>query len=108
MSSLKRVLVNCLLGIAATILRADPPPNDNFADRIVLSGTSITFTGTLAGATAEWIGDWFEPNGYPFTCCSPGAPSVWWEWTTPESSAVTLLLEPIGSSVQSFVINGLA
>src|SRR6266699_2457135 len=85
MSPRKRVLLNCLLGIVATISRADPPSNDNFADRTVLSGTSITFTGRLAGATAERIGDWYEPDGYPFTGSS-GGPSVWWEWTAPEAS----------------------
>ena len=30
-----------------------PPANDDFANRTVLTGSSITFTGTLVGATSE-------------------------------------------------------
>jgi hypothetical protein len=91
----RSVLVALLLG-AACLAQADPPPNDNFADRIVLTGTSITFTGTLAGATVEWFGDVPDPCGWPFACVF--GLSVWWEWTAPDSTAVTILLESLGSN----------
>jgi hypothetical protein len=92
--SRRGVLLACALGVAR-LSSADPPPNDNFADRIILTGTFISFTGTLAGATAEYPGGWSEPSGSPFTWYPEiaGGPSVWWEWTAPTSGPVTLVLE---------------
>ncbi len=54
------------------------PPNDNFADRIQLSGLGITTTGYNLGATTE-----------------PGEPgwawaTVWWTWTAPVSGKVAI------------------
>ncbi len=56
-----------------------PPPNDNFTNANVLTGTSIAFTGNLASATLE-SGE-FGWGG-----------SVWWTWTAPQSRAVTIAL----------------
>lgn len=75
-----------LLGVACTaasVCTAAPPPNDDFTNAIVLTGSSITFTGSLAGATEE-AG---EPNnGYGYLN------SVWWRWTAPDNTAVTFEL----------------
>src|SRR5438552_1042024 len=60
-----------------------PPQNDNFADRIAISGSSITVTGALAGATIE--------AGEPALFCSTtSAGSVLWSWTALESTPVTV------------------
>src|SRR5262245_31925646 len=63
-----------------------PPANDNFADRTALSGSSLTFSGTLAGATLE--------TGEPTNACSAlvSGGSVWWTWTAAESTAVVLAI----------------
>jgi hypothetical protein len=68
------------------------PPNDNFANRTVLTGNSVAFSGTLAGAT-------MEPNealGGNFTNFFYETQSVWWSWTAPQTSLVTV--EMIGAS----------
>lgn len=56
--------------------------NDNFANRIALTGTSVTVTGSNALATAE--------TGEPNNAGVSGAASVWWSWTAPSSGVVTV------------------
>jgi len=74
-----------------------PPPNDNFSNRIVLYGTDLTFTGTLAGATVE---DFHEVFAYYDVSAGPSpTQSVWWSWTAPVSTAMTL--EILDSSLRS-------
>jgi hypothetical protein len=51
-----------------------PPPNDNFANRIVLTGINLTVTGTSLGATRE--------NNEPNLTGNAAGQSVWWSWTT--------------------------
>lgn len=73
-----------------------PPPNDNFSNRIVLTGNSVAFSGTLAGATLEP----HEALGENFTnYVYPADESVWWTWTAPQTSLVTL--EMIGASADA-------
>jgi hypothetical protein len=50
-----------------------PPPNDNFANQIALTGETATTTGSNRGATSE-VG---EPNQSGITN------SAWWSWTAP-------------------------
>ncbi|UFP94293.1 FG-GAP repeat domain-containing protein [Gloeobacter morelensis] len=61
---------------------SEPPANDNFADREVISGKSVTVSGSNIGATRE-VGEPVDPFG------SVGA-SVWYSWTAPTSGTVTL------------------
>jgi hypothetical protein len=63
-----------------------PPPNDNFTNATVLTGTSIAFTGSLVGATLEGA----ETNEANLVWA--WAPSVWWAWTAPQSGIVTISL----------------
>jgi hypothetical protein len=56
-----------------------PPPNDNFANRIGLTGATATTTGTNIGATGEAQ----EPAQ------SGPLNSVWWSWTAPTSGNYT-------------------
>ncbi|MCI0539042.1 MAG: immunoglobulin domain-containing protein [Verrucomicrobiales bacterium] len=58
------------------------PANDNFAERITLTGPSPTFSGTTLGATSEIS----EPK-HSF---SAQGRSVWWTWTAPTSGPYTL------------------
>jgi hypothetical protein len=59
-----------------------PPANDNFASRIVLTGTNAVVTGDNSGATKEPG----EPNhdGYA------GGKSVWYSWTAPLNGTVAI------------------
>ncbi len=54
-----------------------PPVNDDFADRILFTGSFVTVTGTLANATME--------TGEP-------AALVWWSWKAPATALFTLTL----------------
>src|SRR5207249_2211714 len=58
------------------------PANDNFANRIALAGSNISTNGSNVGAT-------YEPNE-PMHLVTFGGKTVWWSWTAPSSSAVTL------------------
>jgi hypothetical protein len=58
------------------------PPNDNFANRILISGSSATVTGTTDGASKE--------PGEPDHAGYSGGTSVWWSWTSPLNGYVTI------------------
>jgi hypothetical protein len=64
----------------ATTVTADyavlhPPTNDDFADRIVITGNRVRFSGGNLGASAEEG----EPRHYYWAAQR----SVWYEWTAP-------------------------
>ena len=59
-----------------------PPKNDNFSNRVVVSGSSVTLKSYTVGATRELN----EPNHAGFTQDH----SVWWSWTAPDRGVVTL------------------
>src|SRR5438046_1937346 len=63
-------------------LRAAIPPNDRFSNRITLSGTNITVTGSNAGASKE--------AGEPDHAGNAGGKSVWWTWTAPTNGEVII------------------
>ncbi len=67
-----------------------PPPlvssgNNNFANATVMSGTSISATGSNVGATKE--------QGEPIVAANVGGKSVWYSWTAPNSGMVSLNTE---------------
>lgn len=66
------------LGITVAAL---PPPNDDFANRTLLSGVGIALTNFNSSATAE--PDEPDHNG-------PPQRSIWWSWTAPASGRATL------------------
>lgn len=78
--SLVAILASVVCSFAQTA-----PPNNDFANRTVLTGSSITFTGTLAGATLESAE---TNNSFPYPTVSGG--TVWWTWTAPESTRVVI------------------
>ncbi len=59
------------------------PPNDDFADRIVLTGFPVTTTGANVNATAESRDDAGRAG-------VPGGQSVWWEWTSTTNGVVAI------------------
>ncbi len=59
-----------------------PPANDNFANRIAVSGLTNTVTGSNVGASKE--------AGEPDHAGFPGGKSVWWTWTAPASGNVSV------------------
>lgn len=61
---------------------SNAPANDNFANRIVLSGSTITVTGTNVNATKE--------TGEPNHAGNTGGKSVWYSWTAPSAGTVTI------------------
>ncbi len=66
------------------ITPSTPPPNDNFANAQVITGTSGTVNGTNAFATKETGEPSHSPDG------NPGGKSVWYRWTAPGSGSATL------------------
>jgi subtilisin family serine protease len=63
------------------LLAGGGPANNDFADRITVSGSSVTTTGNNSGADKESG----EPNH-----ARPGGASVWWSWTAPANGTATV------------------
>jgi hypothetical protein len=69
-----------------------PPPNDKFANRISLTGTTALVAGINSGASKE--------PGEPNHVGDFGGRSVWWCWTAPAGGYITIgadLVTPWGS-----------
>jgi hypothetical protein len=62
-----------------------PPVNDQFASRTLLSGTSIKVSTSNIGATAETGEPDHTRNAVSST---PARATVWWEWTAPADGLV--------------------
>jgi hypothetical protein len=100
--------VAAILGCWLVVFSARPaaPGNDNFADRFILQGSSIVFTGTLVGATRQSYVANPEAFERDFTGYCYFMPlytvegTVWWEWTAPAST--TGIVEVVNSSTNSF------
>jgi hypothetical protein len=59
------------------------PPNDAFASRILLAGSSLSVTGNNFEATFE--------VGEPAPFGELGGKSVWWTWTAPVNGTTTII-----------------
>jgi hypothetical protein len=99
-----KALVVAILGMAAAPFCSGqaPPSNDNFSNRIVLTGNTVAFSGALAGAT-------LQPNealgGYGANQLTGNlSQSIWWTWTAPQTSLV--IVEMIGASSDSQIQGG--
>lgn len=77
--------------IILTIAPPPRPPNDNFADRILLSGPAVTTNGVNFEATSE--------EGEPDHTGGFGGKSVWWSWTAPYAG--TAVITTVGSDVDT-------
>jgi hypothetical protein len=82
--------LRCLAGILAACILAShasaQPANDHYTNRIVLTGTDISFSGTLAGATLETPEVQIPGSPFPFHQTQ----SIWWEWTPAQSTTVII------------------
>ena len=65
------------------------PPNDDFANRLKLSGTRISLLAPNAGANKE--------VGEPDYGGNSGGSSVWYSWTAPASGRVTISTNAIAA-----------
>ncbi|MEZ2342819.1 Ig-like domain-containing protein, partial [Microcoleus sp.] len=82
------------LNINNALAGSTPPPstaNDNFANRILLSGAPVSTTGSNIGATGE-VGEPIQ---------SGTTNSVWWSWTAPSSN--TFVVDTKGSNFDSYL-----
>jgi hypothetical protein len=88
------LLVRITLVSLATAFGQSPPANDDFANRTVVTGSSVTFPGTLVVATYE-AAETNAPNIYYLNHdgVGNGGGSVWWTWTAPQSS--TVVIQPL-------------
>jgi 5-hydroxyisourate hydrolase-like protein (transthyretin family) len=69
------------------------PANDNFADRVAITGALAIATGTNVGATKE--------PGEPSHAGNSGGASVWWTWVSACTSSVQI--DTFGSSFDTLL-----
>ena len=79
--------------IILTIKPVPPPANDNFENRIALTGVIVTADGQNYGATAQTS----EPAHAGYNAKK----SVWWSWTAPKDGYVMISTE--GSSFDTIL-----
>ena len=79
------------IGEIALNIVVPPPPNDNFANAIALTGETATITGSNSGATGEVD----EPTQSGITN------SAWWYWTAPNSELYNI--DTIGSNFDTYL-----
>jgi hypothetical protein len=77
-----RSLLGGIIFAASLVTALAQPANDNFADRTIINGTSISFAGTTALATKE--------IGEPVHAGNTGGKSVWYQWTPTVTANVTI------------------
>lgn len=93
-NTLRKTAFTWLLLIMAPLAALGAPANDNFANRIVLTGsTSITTSGSNVGATKE--------TGEPNPANNAGGASVWWSWTAPTTANYTI--KTVGSNFDTIL-----
>jgi len=69
-------------GFGLQIYLTVPPPNDNFANRTVLTGSNVSTNGNNAGASWE-SGEPYDTYYYS----GYGDKSVWFSWTAPTTGS---------------------
>jgi hypothetical protein len=82
------------------MIAAISPPNDDFANRIPLTGSYVLTNGSNLDATLE--------AGEPVLPGLPGSASVWWSWTAPSSGPVEVRISNTGFSPLLGVYTGSA
>ena len=85
--------------IVLKIIPGAPPANDNFTNRIWLTGIRTNFTANNYGATCEPG----EPNTGFYDV---GNQTVWWSWQAPADGRVTLSTEGSDFDIQLAVYTG--
>ncbi len=89
------------VALSLTLLQtsqAQPPANDNFANRSTLAGDHLIFSGELTASTIESS----EPTNFiPPYPNVPITSSLWWTWTAAHSGPVTITM--LACSQDSYV-----
>ncbi len=80
--------------LTTSSLQAAPPANDNFANAVVITGTSGTQAGANAESTLE-TGEITNVDG------QNSSASIWYRWTAPSSGTLTINTE--GSSFDTLL-----
>jgi hypothetical protein len=70
--------------IQLSLMPGDPPPNDNFMNRTLLTGFSTNLIASNVNATEE-PGE-LELAGFPYA----SGTTVWWSWLAPTNGQVTI------------------
>ena len=94
-------LLISLLFTTGTLSATTPPPNDNLANAILLSGDSFTHTTEVHCATVEPDELPYRRFPVPFNdalLASLEQRTVWWKWVAPNSPASTGLQVNLTSS----------
>jgi hypothetical protein len=106
-----RILIGILLFGEAFTFAQSAPVNDDFEDRIVLTGSSVTFAGALQNATiqpgepsAASLSGSFSIWPYGYYGQRQNA-SVWWSWAASLSGPVTL--EVLNFSTNEFKLGAI-
>ena len=73
------------------------PPNDDFAQRIVINGTAANWVADNSGATTE-PGE-FLPGG-------ASGRTLWWSWTAPTNGSVTISTAGFSPAIAAIVTSG--
>jgi hypothetical protein len=89
------VLTTFAIMVSLTLLHA-APPNDNFASRFTLAGTSLLLQATNVGATRELN----EPQHFS----TPTSNSIWFTWTASSSGGVIVAVTNSDFTVSSPVL----
>jgi hypothetical protein len=83
-----------------TLQFLQPPPNDNFANRTVVTGTNVILRSSLVEATEE-PGEPVPPYGCGYT-----GRSVWWSWTAPANGGLSVSDGLAGPCVRISIFTG--
>jgi len=70
------------VALSAVSLRAQSPANDQFNNRLILTGSYFAVTGSNTNATKQ--------KGEPNHAGNSGGASVWWAWTAPTNGDVVI------------------
>ena len=71
------------------------PANDQFANRIPLTGDDLSFAGTLAGTTRESNPSEITPAALSW---NPATKTVWWEWSPSQSGRAIIEIKAISGA----------
>jgi len=82
---------------------AAAPSNDNFTNRMSMTGTNVTVTGSNVGATREPGEPYIKVSG---GTSASGNHTVWWTWTAPTNGRASVTVSGNGFPIAVGVFTG--
>jgi hypothetical protein len=73
-----------------SLLLAEPPANDDFANAALMNGALPLSTSTQTPAPTNEGATKENMVGEPYHAGQPGGASVWWTWTSPITAKITI------------------